>query len=300
VPLAFGQGQRQMDRDRSGAVESYEWPYNPELFRQLDKDGDGALTSVEFRSFTQLTIVQLDTNKNGQLDPNEWPGRFADFKRLDQNGDGRVTAEEYFTRGGGYAREQRFREWDRNSSGFIESTEWRSDNILFFQFDRDGDSRISPEEFQNRAPREFVADLDRNNNGVIERSEWKGSGQSFREFDANGDNAISQEEFMAGGTRAEREQRFSDIDRNDSGVIEGNEWRGDREVFHRLDINGDSVLEVDEYISDTREAGFHELDSNSDGFVSRMEWTGTARRFNQLDQNRDGWLSQWELFSAER
>ena len=116
----------------------------------------------------------------------------------------------------------------------------------------------------------------------------------------NGDNVINSEEFVGSGTRAEREQRFSDIDRNNSGVIEGNEWRGDPDLFHRLDTNRDSVLDVDEYISDTREAGFHELDRNSDGFVSRSEWTGSAQRFNQLDQNRDGWLSQWELFSAEK
>ena len=103
APLAFGQRRQQMDRNRSGAVESYEWPYNPELFRQLDRDGDGVLTTAEFRSFNQLTLTQLDTNKNGTLDANEWPGRFADFKRLDQDGDGKVSAEEYFTRGGGFA-----------------------------------------------------------------------------------------------------------------------------------------------------------------------------------------------------
>jgi Ca2+-binding EF-hand superfamily protein len=142
------EGPARLDKNASGAVEGYEWPYNRELFHQLDTDRNSVLTSEELRNMNRATLGQLDRNRNNQVDRNEWPGGFADFRELDENNDGRVTSEEYFGRGANWQRRQRFREWDKNGDGIIQSTEWQTDNQLFHRLDTNANSQVEWEEFR--------------------------------------------------------------------------------------------------------------------------------------------------------
>jgi Ca2+-binding EF-hand superfamily protein len=148
---AVGEGTRartqRLDKNNSGAVEGYEWPYNRELFHQLDRDANSVLTEDELRNMSQATLSQLDRNKNGQIDSSEWPGGFATFRDLDQDGDGRVTSSEYFDRGGNWQRRQRFQSWDKNGDGIIQSTEWQNEPALFHRLDTNANSQIEWEEF---------------------------------------------------------------------------------------------------------------------------------------------------------
>jgi Ca2+-binding EF-hand superfamily protein len=147
-----GQGTRaranDLDKNASGAVEGYEWPYNRELFHQLDMNGDSVLTNDEVQNMNRATLGQLDRNNNNQIDRNEWPGGFADFRELDANGDSKVSATEYFERGGNWQRRQRFREWDKNGDGIIQSTEWQTENALFHRLDTNANSQVEWEEFR--------------------------------------------------------------------------------------------------------------------------------------------------------
>jgi len=138
----------QLDKNNSGAVEGYEWPYNRELFHQLDSNADSVLTAGELRNMSQATISQLDKNRNNQVDRDEWPGGFADFRDLDANGDGRVSAAEYFERGRDWQRRQRFNQWDKNGDGIVQSTEWQTANDLFHRLDTNANSQIEWEEFR--------------------------------------------------------------------------------------------------------------------------------------------------------
>lgn len=131
----------QLDKDRSGAVEGYEWPYEAQIFHDLDKNEDSVLTRDELRNLNSVALGRIEGNKDG------WPGGFAEFDRLDDNRDGRVSSQEYYSRGGDWQRRQRFDAWDSNRDGRIQSTEWKSNANLFRQLDTDRDSTVSREEF---------------------------------------------------------------------------------------------------------------------------------------------------------
>jgi hypothetical protein len=150
-----GQGNadvRKLDKNASGVVEGYEWPYQPDIFHQLDSDGNSVLSADEFRNLSTLALKELDLNGNGRLDENEWGDRYADLQRLDANRDGRVTSNEYVEQGGEWQRRQRFDGWDSNRNGIIEATEWKAAPQLFHRLDTNGDTKVSWEEF--RADRE--------------------------------------------------------------------------------------------------------------------------------------------------
>src|SRR6185436_285636 len=96
--------------------------------------------------------------------------------------------------------------------------------------------------------------LDRNGDGRITRNEWRGNDRSFANEDWNGDGVLSGEEVRPGASRpidlqsTERnEAGFRNLDRNNNGFIARNEWRGDRLGFDRMDVNRDGVLNRDEY-----------------------------------------------------
>jgi len=137
-----------LDKNNNSRIEGYEWPYNTDLFHQLDTNHDSTLTEDELRNMSNATLTQLDRNKNGRVDTDEWPGGFATFRDLDENNDGRVNADEYFTRGGSWQRQQRFRQWDRNGDGIIQSTEWKSARDLFHRLDTNRNSQIEWSEFE--------------------------------------------------------------------------------------------------------------------------------------------------------
>jgi hypothetical protein len=141
------QAMGRLDKNWSGAVEGYEWPYNKRVFHELDRDRNSVLTADELSNITSATMIQLDRNNNGRIDPDEWPGGFAEFRDLDADNNGVISSEEYFNRGGEWQRRQRFSEWDSNRDGFISSTEWRSRPDLFHRLDTDRDSRLSRDEF---------------------------------------------------------------------------------------------------------------------------------------------------------
>jgi Ca2+-binding EF-hand superfamily protein len=138
-----------LDKNRSGAVEGYEWPYSRDVFHRLDRDGNSVLTPDELNNMNSATLNDLDRNRNGRVDENEWSGGFADFQRLDTDRDGRVTSGEYYERGGEWRRRQRFDTLDANRDGVIQSTEWKGDAKAFHRLDLNHDSTVSWDEFRS-------------------------------------------------------------------------------------------------------------------------------------------------------
>lgn len=146
-PARGGAAVDKLDRNRSGVVEGFEWPYNANVFHQLDKDANSVLSQDELNNISSATMQQLDTNRNNRIDTDEWPGGFAQFDKLDENGDGKISSNEYFGRGGEYQRRNRFDAWDRDHDGYVSSSEWQSNRALFNRLDTDRDGRLNWEEY---------------------------------------------------------------------------------------------------------------------------------------------------------
>ena len=137
-----------LDKNRSGVVEGYEWPYNTDVFHQLDTDHDSVLSREELNNMSAAARRQLDRNKDNRIDPDEWPGGFAEYDNLDENRDGRVSEQEYSRRGGEWQRRQRFDRWDTNRDGAIQSAEFKSAPQLFRRLDSNRDGTVTWDEFK--------------------------------------------------------------------------------------------------------------------------------------------------------
>jgi Ca2+-binding EF-hand superfamily protein len=261
-----GQGTRsrtrsnagRLDQNRSGAVEQYEWPYNPGVFEQLDRNRDGALVSRELEDISSVAIDKLDQNRNRRIDSNEWPGGFAEFRDLDQNGDGRISPREYYEQGNDWQRRTRSSasgansttadRLDKNASGRVEGYEWPYNRELFHQLDTNGDSTLSQDELRNMT-RATLAQVDKNRNGRIEEQEWPGGFADFQQLDENRDGRVSANEYFERGGEWQQQQRFRAWDTNRDGIIQSTEWKSDNDLFHRLDTNANSQIEWDEFRS---------------------------------------------------
>lgn len=162
--------------------------------------------------------------------------------------------------------------------------------------------------------------MDRNGDGRITSQEWRGSAQSFRVHDWNGDGVLSGDELRPGAQRPRdendfdprrnrqyydwTEEAFVDLDHNRDGRINRQEWHYDNESWLRADRNRDNVLTRAEFIGDAtsdldREDRFEYLDANNNGRIDRSEWHGTRDAFTWLDRNRDGSLSRAEVVGEE-
>jgi Ca2+-binding EF-hand superfamily protein len=162
--------------------------------------------------------------------------------------------------------------------------------------------------------------MDRDGDGRITREEWQGSQRSFNVHDWNGDGVLSGNEVRVGSQRDTdmaqadhdpnwRERTlsytrngFNSLDHDRDGRIEPNEWHYQPETFRRIDRNRDNAINLNEFlgqgIDDDRGDNFDDLDYNNDGVVTRNEWHGGTQEFNYLDRNRDGRLSRYEVVGS--
>jgi Ca2+-binding EF-hand superfamily protein len=207
------------------------------------------------------------------------------------------------------AREQTFRERDRNGDGVLTQEEYGGHSGNFRAMDANGDHVLSREEFVNRyrgdaapppvvaAPAPVVPDtfsaIDRNRDDAISRSEWRTdlTPISFARMDRNHDGVVTRDEFANPLPEGSAEARFGDLDLNRDGVVARAEWVGESLPFELLDRNRDNRITVDEYVNPPAagavEMRFADLDRNHNGVVNRGEWRGETQSFDLVDRNRD-------------
>lgn len=142
----------QLDKNRSGVVEGYEWPYNAQIFHELDTNRDSVLSSDELRGISGATQRMMQRNGNVRGDDREF-SNYAGFDDLDTNRDGRVSEEEYYQRGGEWQRKQRFNRWDTNRNGVLDRSEWFVAPELLRRLDTNRDAKVTWDEFRNDSER---------------------------------------------------------------------------------------------------------------------------------------------------
>ena len=209
-------------------------------------------------------------------------------------------------------REQRFQQRDANRDGYLTVSEYGGHPGNFRALDRDGDNRLSRDEFVVRRgaggptvalPDEF-AYMDLNADGNLSRAEWYGRDVPFDRVDSNDDNRITRDEFRVQPTADNRQERFYGLDSNSDGVLNRREWRDEPLVFASVDTNDDGVVSLREYIAmstdqqtDERAVRFDELDRDQDGYVVWNEWrrSGINVAFDVVDRNRDGRITLREF-----
>src|SRR5262245_48632027 len=103
-----------------------------------------------------------------------------------------------------------------------------------------------------------------------------------------------------GGLNGEKRMKTMDI--NNDGTISRDEWKGNPEVFDRIDKNGDGSLTREEFgDAARRHAGrLNQMDTNNDGKISRDEWKGNPKRFDRLDADGDGVITKEEIRGARQ
>jgi Ca2+-binding EF-hand superfamily protein len=132
---------------------------------------------------------------------------------------------------------------------------------LLKRYDRDGDGRISREEFLRDAYEQ-----------ALKRGEFKNP-RRLKELDKDGDGQVSFAEYR--NAAFEPNRRFKKYDLDGSGFLERNEIEA-----WVVEMGRESRKRLAEFIK--------RYDDNGDGKVTRQEFPGSDAVFQRLDRNGDG------------
>lgn len=142
-----------------------------EVLKAEDKDGDGRISKTEFLHEAYDRFMKSGGGKNN--------------KKLDKDGDGTVSYDEWLAAPQSNAPKDRFRKFDKDSSGFLEKSELEA---LVGELNRDSRKRLAA----------FIERFDENGDGKVTREEFRGAEQIFNRLDRNGDGIITMEDEVPG------------------------------------------------------------------------------------------------------
>lgn len=144
--------------------------------------------------------------------------------------------------------------------------------------------QISPEE---RAKRMFQR-FDKNGDGKISQEEFPGPPERFKALDKNGDGSLTEDELLEGLQQEQRNKEVS-VEKQAKG---GNGGGPGGPAGQPGQAQPPSSPE--EYVKQM----FKRLDKNGDSVISQDEFPGAPDRFKALDKNGDGALTEDEMLEG--
>ncbi len=232
-------GDNAIDRDEFIKAKGIEKLPDPRAaFDGVDKNSDGRITLGEFRERSNVAAAVLG------LQLPEWPyGNEAMFKQLDSNADGGLTMVELV-------------------SPNADSPGQEQARGVFEAADRDGDGRLTKEEFAKTGEKFAFFFVDADRDGVVSRPEFHAkdipwatgvhAAEIFSRVDADGSGGLDYEEFRRRTSAAGF--LLYDWDEND---------RLSYEEFRSAPLPG----------AEDHKTAFARLDKDSDGMLTREEYT---------------------------
>ena len=248
------------DADGDGRISRDEFPGADEAFARMDANGDGVVTREEAAAVRagrgqggqaglqqgaqaggraaldpaqrwRQMLERFDADGDGQLSAEEFRGAPRIFTLLDQDGDGVVTqAEATRLAPGGQAApgepgagappadqagparralnfEQMLQRFDRDGDGKVSQEEWPGREEMFGRLDADGDGFITGEEVAAAQPPQarpqpierpnlvltLIRIMDEDGDGQVSAEEWA---NFHADADVNEDALLSQDELM--------------------------------------------------------------------------------------------------------
>jgi len=254
---------RELDKDNSGFLENHELKFVVEwVISSLGKK----LDNVDIDLFKTKLMHRLDLNKDGKLDLSEFTVLFGEMTK-------RFLLIE--------RAEAKFKEFDKDNSGFLENAEL--DEVVVW----------SMQAFSGEDPTlykdQLIARIDSNKDGKLERTEFI---KLFEEFLTRID-AMNRASY-----------KFKELDKDNSGFLERKEiddmvqqvllafsekTEKEREEFRvtllrRVDVNSDEKISLQEFTT------------LFDEMVDRLDLIEQARlAFQSLDKDNSGTLERSEL-----
>lgn len=259
-------------------------------------------------------LIGLDANNDMAIDPGEVPESARDaFARLlelgDQDDDGKLGPDEV-------------RGLLENVRRLAPAAEPAQARRRFQQADKDGDGKVTRDEFPGAPERFDRLDADRDGSLTVDEA-TRGPGrpspfpaEPTKPADPGPAKPAAQPEpakARAKAQVADRLRRLARLDKDGDGKITRDEYQGPAPLFDRLDKDGDGSIGRDELPrppatpkkGQARPAGamadrLKAMDTDGDGKLTRAEYQGNAKLFDRLDADSDGTLTGDELRSAAK
>jgi Ca2+-binding EF-hand superfamily protein len=231
---------------------------------QLDANGDMVIERDEVPEAGRAAFDRLlkrgDTNKNGKLEIDELRGLVGKLRAL-----------------AGAAPGERFQAMDKNGDGKVSKEEFTGPEPLFARIDADKDGFLTRAEVMNfaaatgggRPALERLKAMDKDGDGKVSKQEFTGPEPLFARLDADKDGFITQDEATRlGGGPADAPKPKAEAPKDAPRV--------GAQLLERLKT----------------------MDKDGDGKISRSEFTGRPQVFDRLDADKDGFLTKDEIDRA--
>lgn len=320
------------DANQDGKVTKDEYTGDPSVFDVVDGDKDGVVTLAELgmpadykpRPLPKPMDEKSDAGRSGNL-----AERLEKFKLQlagwDADKDGKVTKEEYKGK-------LPFETMDRNKDGVISIEDLRGAGKGEPGKPGTPGGMPNPDEMRQR-----FKDADKNGDGKVSKDEFPGPAERFDVLDRNKDGAVTADEIEGAlrdgmnGEGARGKRMFQRFDKDGDGKVARTEFPGGDEAFKALDKDGDGFVTAEEVPAGRPGKGekppeptgapapttpgeapmaptpsdrpapsgglgtlFAALDRDHDGKLSRAEFPGTDDEWRRLDRNANGWIEAEE------